>query len=75
MTNSERNPATVGSKSALALGLRVARGVTGLSDVELAKRAHVGLNTVRRAERGEMIPREPQLRRIAEALAGSDEAE
>ncbi len=64
---------TKSSRSPLAVGLRVARAVSGLSDVELAGRAQVGRNTVRRAERGETVPRAAQLRRIAEALAESSE--
>lgn len=69
------NSLTLGRNSALALGLRVARGASGLTEIELARRARVGINTIRRSERGLMIPREPQLRRIAEVLAGADDAE
>lgn len=56
------------STSPTAIALRVARAIAGLSDEELARRAAVGRNTVRRAERG-VVPRRDQLHRIFRVLA------
>jgi len=57
--------------SPLAIGLRVARAVSGMSIEQLASRAHTRPGTIRKAERGD-LPQAPQLVRIAQALSADE---